>query len=70
MMTANELTLGQTAQIVACTDPSMMDLGVLPGESLEILNSLLFGSAKVVRVGTSTFAFRPAELESIRVELI
>ena len=69
VMTADQLTKGQTAVIVACNDQHMQDIGFIPGETLRIMEVALFGGKKVVRIGSSTFAVRDIELATVEIEL-
>ena len=68
-MTADQLTNGQTAVIVACNDQHMQDIGFIPGETLSIMEVALFGGTKVVRIGSSTFAVRDIELATVEIKL-
>ena len=68
-MTADQLTKGQTAVIMACNNQPMQDIGFIPGETLRIMEVALFGGKKVVRIGLSTFAVRDIELATVEIEL-
>lgn len=47
----------------------LMELGFVPGEQIEIIaQAMPGGDPFVVRVGTSTFALRRCEVESVSVE--
>ena len=69
VMTADQLTKGQTAVILACNNQHMQDIGFIPGETLSIMEVALFGGTKVVRIGASTFAVRDVELSTVEIEL-
>ena len=68
-MTADQLTKGQTAVIVACNNQPMQDIGFIPSEMLKILEVALFGGTKVVKIGSSTFAVRDIELATVEIKL-
>ena len=69
VMTADQLSKGQSSKIIACTDLQMQDIGFIPGETLRIMEVALFGRTKVVRIGSSTFAVRDIELATVEIEL-
>ena len=68
-MTADQLTNGQTAVIVACNDQHMQDIGFISGEMLKILAVVPLNGPKAVRIGQSTFAVRDIELATVEIEL-
>ena len=67
VMTADQLTKGQSSKIIACNNLQMQDIGFIPGETLSIMEVALFGGTKVVRIGMSTFAVRDIELATVEV---
>ena len=69
VMTADQLSKGQSSKIIACNDLQMQDIGFIPGETLSIMEVALFGGTKVVRIGSSTFAVRDIELATVEIEL-
>ena len=68
-MTADQLTKGQTAVIVACNDQHMQDIGFIPGEMLKILAVVPLNGPKAVRIGQSTFAVHNEELATVEVKI-
>ena len=69
VMTADQLTKGQTAVIVACNNQHMQDIGFIPGEMLKILAVVPFNGPKAVRIGQSTFAVHNEELATVEVRI-
>ena len=69
VMTADQLTKGQTAVIVACNDQHMQDIGFIPNELLKILAVVPFNGPKAVRIGQSTFAVHNEELATVEVRI-
>ena len=54
----------------ASIERRLIELGFVHGEQVEVIaQGMLGGDPFVVRVGTSTFALRRREVESVRVEL-
>ena len=69
VMTADQLTNGQTAVIVACNDQHMQDIGFISGEMLKILAVVPLNGPKAVRIGQSTFAVHNEELATVEVRI-
>ena len=69
VMTADQLTKGQTAVILACNNQHMQDIGFIPGEMLKILAVVPFNGPKAVRIGQSTFAVHNEELATVEVRI-
>ena len=69
VMTADQLTIGQTAVIVACNDQHMQDIGFISGEMLKILAVVPLNGPKAVRIGQSTFAVHNEELATVEVRI-
>ena len=69
VMTADQLTKGQTAVIMACNNQPMQDIGFIPGEMLKILAVVPLNGPKAVRIGQSTFAVHNEELATVEVRI-
>ena len=69
VMTADQLTKGQTAVIVACNNQHMQDIGFIPNELLKILAVVPLNGPKAVRIGQSTFAVHNEELATVEVRI-
>ena len=69
VMTADQLTKGQTAVILTCNNQHMQDIGFIPGEMLKILAVVPLNGPKAVRIGQSTFAVHNEELATVEVRI-
>jgi hypothetical protein len=69
VMTADQLTKGQTAIVVACNDQQMQDIGFIPNETLKIIAIAPMNGPKAVRIGQSTFAVHNEELATVKVKI-
>jgi ferrous iron transport protein A len=78
-MSLSTLTPGMVASVVGVgpndgaytpTERRLIELGFVSGERIEVLAQALFGGDPfVVRVGTTTFALRRREVETVWVEV-
>ena len=69
VMTADQLTTGQTAVRLACNNQHMQDIGFISGEMLKILAVVPLNGPKAVRIGQSTFAVHNEELATVEVRI-
>ena len=63
----NDLKIGQLAIIKYSSNVSLNELGFLSGEHVKVIARAAFNGPTAVRVGTSVFALRKEEAETIRV---
>ena len=66
-MTADQLSINQSATVVDCSDQQMQEIGFVAGEKIQVIAVALFGGSQVVRIGVSTFACRDEELATVEV---
>ena len=74
-MTLDQLKINQPAKVVRVDSTpelrrQLEDVGFLLGEPVIVLRRALFKGNLVVRIGSSTFALRPHEAQTIVVNLI
>jgi ferrous iron transport protein A len=78
LLTLDQLAAGRLATVVALQPPEenpewhrqLLDLGFLPGESVQVLRRAAPGGDPLaVRVGGSTYALRRAEAASVQVRV-
>lgn len=68
-MTADQLSINQSATVVDCSDQQMQEIGFITGEKIRVIAVALFGGSRVVRIGVSTFACRDEELSTVEVRI-
>jgi ferrous iron transport protein A len=67
---ASVLSVGQHDGSFSAGERRLVELGFVSGERIEVLAQALFGGDPfVVRVGTTTFALRRREVETVWVEV-
>jgi len=68
-MTADQLSINQSAVVVGCSSLSMQEIGFIEGEIIKVIAQAPFGGPKAVRVGLSAFAVRDEELVTVEVRI-
>lgn len=68
-MTADQLSINQSATVVDCSDQQMQEIGFITGEKIQVIAVALFGGSRLVRIGVSTFACRDEELSTVEVRI-
>ena len=68
-MTADQLSINQSATVVDCSDQQMQEIGFVAGEKIKVVAIALFGGSRVVQVGVSTFAVRDEELATVEIRI-
>jgi ferrous iron transport protein A len=72
MMTLTELPIGQNARVSSIDDKNaitkrLMEMGVVPGASVEVVKTAPFGDPIEIRVRGYNLAMRRNEADAIRV---
>jgi ferrous iron transport protein A len=67
---ASVVSVGSRSGTFSPTERRLIELGFISGERIEVLGQSMFGGDPfVVRVGTTTFALRRREVETVWVEV-
>jgi ferrous iron transport protein A len=72
MMTLTELPIGQNALVSSIDNKNaitkrLMEMGVVPGASVEVVKTAPFGDPIEIRVGGYNLAMRRNEADAVRV---